>query len=121
MKTQPSIRDIVDLQETNFTVRIQLPGAESFELQVSPYTHHYLPKDTSLYLHVLLNLSVSPPLSGSWTDAGGGAAPSANGSRDHLPPHLLLPPTGRHHAKQPHRALLSARLRGWSRDQGGER
>lgn len=29
-----SIRDIVDLQETNFTVRVQPPGAESFELQV---------------------------------------------------------------------------------------
>ncbi|XP_047462158.1 clustered mitochondria protein homolog [Mugil cephalus] len=32
---QLSIRDIVDLQETAFTVRIQPPGAESFELQVS--------------------------------------------------------------------------------------
>uniref|UniRef100_A0A8C4IQW7 Clustered mitochondria (cluA/CLU1) homolog b n=1 Tax=Dicentrarchus labrax TaxID=13489 RepID=A0A8C4IQW7_DICLA len=30
-----SIRDIVDLQETGFTVRIQPPGTESFELQVS--------------------------------------------------------------------------------------
>ncbi|KAK2828215.1 hypothetical protein Q5P01_019249 [Channa striata] len=33
-KKQASIREIVDLQETNFTVRIQPPGAESFELQV---------------------------------------------------------------------------------------
>uniref|UniRef100_A0A8C4IRR9 Clustered mitochondria protein homolog n=1 Tax=Dicentrarchus labrax TaxID=13489 RepID=A0A8C4IRR9_DICLA len=32
---QLSIRDIVDLQETGFTVRIQPPGTESFELQVS--------------------------------------------------------------------------------------
>ncbi|KAI3373788.1 hypothetical protein L3Q82_022368 [Scortum barcoo] len=32
---QLSIRDIVDLQETGFTVKIQPPGAESFELQVS--------------------------------------------------------------------------------------
>ncbi|XP_044079217.1 clustered mitochondria protein homolog isoform X2 [Siniperca chuatsi] len=32
---QLSIRDIVDLQETGFTVRIQPPGQESFELQVS--------------------------------------------------------------------------------------
>ncbi|XP_073335668.1 clustered mitochondria protein homolog [Pagrus major] len=30
-----SISDIVDLQETGFTVRIQPPGTESFELQVS--------------------------------------------------------------------------------------
>ncbi|XP_078122335.1 clustered mitochondria protein homolog [Sander vitreus] len=30
-----SISDIVDLQETDFTVRIQPPGTESFELQVS--------------------------------------------------------------------------------------
>ncbi|XP_069002269.1 clustered mitochondria protein homolog [Embiotoca jacksoni] len=34
-RKQLSIRDIVDLQETGFTVRIQPPGAESFELQVS--------------------------------------------------------------------------------------
>ncbi|XP_042355264.1 clustered mitochondria protein homolog [Plectropomus leopardus] len=34
-RKQLSIRDIVDLQETNFTVRIQPPGTESFELQVS--------------------------------------------------------------------------------------
>ncbi|KAF3705704.1 Clustered mitochondria protein -like protein [Channa argus] len=34
-KKQPSIREIVDLQETNLTVRVQLPGAECFELQVS--------------------------------------------------------------------------------------
>nr|XP_046267647.1 clustered mitochondria protein homolog isoform X2 [Scatophagus argus] len=32
---QLSLRDVVDLQETGFTVRIQPPGAESFELQVS--------------------------------------------------------------------------------------
>ncbi|XP_070773586.1 clustered mitochondria protein homolog [Enoplosus armatus] len=32
---QLSIRDIVDLQETGFTVRIQPPGTESFELQVA--------------------------------------------------------------------------------------
>ncbi|XP_070839589.1 clustered mitochondria protein homolog [Chaetodon trifascialis] len=32
---QLSVRDIVDLQETGFTVRIQPPGTESFELQVS--------------------------------------------------------------------------------------
>uniref|UniRef100_A0AAX7T2P7 Clu domain-containing protein n=1 Tax=Astatotilapia calliptera TaxID=8154 RepID=A0AAX7T2P7_ASTCA len=30
-----SIQDIVDLQETSFTVRIQPPGTESFELQVT--------------------------------------------------------------------------------------
>ncbi|XP_067347420.1 clustered mitochondria protein homolog [Channa argus] len=34
-KKQPSIREIVDLQETNLTVRVQPPGAECFELQVS--------------------------------------------------------------------------------------
>ncbi|XP_074529061.1 clustered mitochondria protein homolog [Halichoeres trimaculatus] len=34
-RKQLSIRDIVDLQETSFTVRIQPPGTESFELQVS--------------------------------------------------------------------------------------
>ncbi|KAG8008036.1 Clustered mitochondria protein-like protein [Nibea albiflora] len=34
-RKQLTIRDIVDLQETGFTVRIQSPGAESFELQVS--------------------------------------------------------------------------------------
>ncbi|XP_069395959.1 clustered mitochondria protein homolog isoform X2 [Paralichthys olivaceus] len=34
-KEQLSIRDIVDLQETGCTVRIQPPGTESFELQVS--------------------------------------------------------------------------------------
>ncbi|XP_040908418.1 clustered mitochondria protein homolog isoform X2 [Toxotes jaculatrix] len=34
-KRELSIRDIVDLQETGFTVRIQPPGTESFELQVS--------------------------------------------------------------------------------------
>ncbi|XP_041657329.1 clustered mitochondria protein homolog isoform X2 [Cheilinus undulatus] len=34
-RKQLSIRDIVDLQETGFTVRIQPPGTESFELQVS--------------------------------------------------------------------------------------
>ncbi|KAM9348865.1 clustered mitochondria protein homolog [Symphorus nematophorus] len=32
---QLSIRDIVDLEETGFTVRIQPPGTESFELQVA--------------------------------------------------------------------------------------
>ncbi|XP_070700176.1 clustered mitochondria protein homolog [Pempheris klunzingeri] len=32
---QLSICDVVDLQETSFTVRIQPPGTESFELQVS--------------------------------------------------------------------------------------
>ncbi|XP_026227839.1 clustered mitochondria protein homolog [Anabas testudineus] len=37
IRKQPSICDIVDLQETNFTVRIQPPGAESFELQVSSH------------------------------------------------------------------------------------
>ncbi|CAJ1063756.1 clustered mitochondria protein homolog [Xyrichtys novacula] len=34
-REQLSIRDIVDLQEMGFTVRIQPPGADSFELQVS--------------------------------------------------------------------------------------
>ncbi|KAM7374511.1 hypothetical protein PAMP_007164 [Pampus punctatissimus] len=34
-RKQLSIHDIVDLQETGFTVRIQPPGTESFELQVS--------------------------------------------------------------------------------------
>uniref|UniRef100_A0A8C9XLF0 Clustered mitochondria homolog n=1 Tax=Sander lucioperca TaxID=283035 RepID=A0A8C9XLF0_SANLU len=34
-KRKLSISDIVDLQETDFTVRIQPPGTESFELQVS--------------------------------------------------------------------------------------
>uniref|UniRef100_UPI0037E941DA clustered mitochondria protein homolog n=1 Tax=Semicossyphus pulcher TaxID=241346 RepID=UPI0037E941DA len=34
-RKQLSIRDIVDLQETGFTVKIQPPGTESFELQVS--------------------------------------------------------------------------------------
>lgn len=34
---QLSIRDIVELQETGFTVRIQPPGTESFELQVLMY------------------------------------------------------------------------------------
>ncbi|XP_049448798.1 clustered mitochondria protein homolog [Epinephelus fuscoguttatus] len=34
-RKQLSIHDIVDLQETNLTVRIQPPGTESFELQVS--------------------------------------------------------------------------------------
>ncbi|XP_042286092.1 clustered mitochondria protein homolog isoform X1 [Thunnus maccoyii] len=34
-REQLSIRDIVDLQETGFPVRIQPPGTESFELQVS--------------------------------------------------------------------------------------
>ncbi|XP_028277926.1 clustered mitochondria protein homolog [Parambassis ranga] len=32
---QLTVQDIVNLQETGFTVRIQSPGAESFELQVS--------------------------------------------------------------------------------------
>ncbi|KAM9332839.1 clustered mitochondria protein homolog [Pholidichthys leucotaenia] len=32
---QRTIRDIVDVQERNFTVTIQSPGAESFEIQVS--------------------------------------------------------------------------------------
>ncbi|XP_040007417.1 clustered mitochondria protein homolog isoform X2 [Xiphias gladius] len=34
-REQLSIRDVVDLQETSFIVRIQPPGTESFELQVS--------------------------------------------------------------------------------------
>ncbi|TKS65350.1 Clustered mitochondria protein -like protein [Collichthys lucidus] len=34
-RKQLTIHDIIDLQETGFTVRIQSPGAESFELQVS--------------------------------------------------------------------------------------
>ncbi|KAM9846424.1 clustered mitochondria protein homolog [Aulostomus maculatus] len=34
-REQLSIRDIVDLQETSFTVTIQPPGTDSFELQVS--------------------------------------------------------------------------------------
>ncbi|XP_022594435.1 clustered mitochondria protein homolog [Seriola dumerili] len=34
-REQLSIRDIVDLQETGFIVKIQPPGTESFELQVS--------------------------------------------------------------------------------------
>ena len=34
---QLSIRDIVELQETGFTVKIQPPGTESFELQVLLY------------------------------------------------------------------------------------
>lgn len=119
MKKQPSIRDIVKLQETNYTVRIQPPGAESFELQVLLNYHHYLLKYTLLYLRVFLSLSVSPPLSGVRTDAGGGAAPGADGSRDHLPPHLFLPPAARHHAPQPGRGTLCAGLPGWSSDQGG--
>lgn len=39
-RKQLSIRDIVDLQETGFTVRIQPPGTESFELQVPLYYSH---------------------------------------------------------------------------------
>ncbi|KAM6907215.1 clustered mitochondria protein homolog [Xenentodon cancila] len=34
-RKQPSLRDIVDLHKSAFTVRIQPPGIESFELQVS--------------------------------------------------------------------------------------
>lgn len=36
-REQLSIRDIVELQETGFIVRIQPPGTESFELQVLLY------------------------------------------------------------------------------------
>lgn len=52
-RKQLTIRDIVDLQETGFTVRIQSPGAESFELQVLLYTCCYFLKDTSLYHYVI--------------------------------------------------------------------
>ncbi|XP_072230646.1 clustered mitochondria protein homolog isoform X2 [Leuresthes tenuis] len=34
-RKQPSLQDLAELQETGLTVRIQSPGAESFELQVS--------------------------------------------------------------------------------------
>lgn len=46
-RKQLSIRDIVDLQETGFTVKIQPPGTESFELQVQLFSHYLLKKITS--------------------------------------------------------------------------
>lgn len=43
-----NIHDIADLQDNSFTVRIQPPGTESFELQVVSFSE-------TLYLHVFLN------------------------------------------------------------------
>lgn len=41
-QSDKSIRDIVDLQEMDFTVRVQAPGADCLELQVllCPTLHH---------------------------------------------------------------------------------
>lgn len=95
-----SIQDIVDLQETSFTVRIQPPGTESFELQVLLLVPVFSKiRVTVSSFH--FSSHVSPPPSGDRPDVGCGAPPGAYGSWDHLPSHVLLPPAGWCHARQP--------------------
>lgn len=69
---------------------------------------------------MFLNHSNPTLLSGVRPDVGGGAAPGADGARDHLPPHVLFPPAGRHRAGQPHRSTLHGHP-GRSADQSGGR
>ena len=51
--------------------------------------------------------------------AGSGDPPAADGPRGHLPPHLLLPAAGRHHARQLRRAQDRRGAEGGEPDQGG--
>lgn len=103
---ESSDQEVIVIQDTGFTVKIQAPGTEPFDLQVkiASVPRVELDPETAVRWRVShLSRDLFPGVS---PGNGPGDSPGADGPRGHLPPHLLLTAAGRKRAGQLRRAQV---------------